>query len=241
MFSYRGVFFITFVLLFCKSSSKLAPDYIKPCPGLKSECLKKNIQETIPYFVKGIPSLGINSTDPLFGEPVELDLPGGLKIKFSDGVIKGFRKCIVEHVKYEGLEAQLNLRCGLSLKGKYKASGRVLIFAINGDGDARIKSPNVSFSCKIKFEDRTREGVIYREIKDYKTTYSYDDKVSFQFTNLFKGSPELSATVLTFINENWKQVLDEFGKPITDKIVEIVFDIIKKFFQVIPRDELYVS
>ncbi|CAH2238702.1 protein takeout-like [Pararge aegeria] len=241
MFRYKDLTLIAFVILFCESSSKSAPDYIKPCPGLKSECLKKNIQETIPHFVKGIPSLGINSTDPLFGDPVHLDLAGGLKIEFNDGVIKGFRKCVVEHVKYEGLEAQLNLRCSLSLKGKYKATGRVLIFAINGEGDARIKTPNVAFSCKITFEDVTRDGVIYREIKDYKASYSYDDKVNFQFTNLFKGNPELSDTVLTFINENWKQVLDEFGKPITDTIVSMVFNIIKKFFHSIPRDELYVS
>ncbi|XP_069357974.1 protein takeout-like [Maniola hyperantus] len=240
MFRYKGEFLIVFVVLFYESSSRLAPDYIKPCPGLKSECLKRNIQETIPHFVKGIQSLGINSTDPLYGDPVQLDLPGGLKIEFNDGIIKGFRKCIVEHVKYEGLEAQLNLRCNLSLKGKYKATGRVLIFAINGEGDARIKTPNVAFSCKIRFEDRTHDGLIYREIKDYKVSYSYDDKVSFQFTNLFKGNPELSETVLTFLNENWKQVLDEFGKPITDTIVRIVFNVIKKFFRAIPRDELYV-
>lgn len=42
--------------------------------------------------------------------------------------------------RYEGMNAQLNLRCNLILKGKYKANGRVLLFPINGEGDARIKT-----------------------------------------------------------------------------------------------------
>lgn len=78
---------------------KFTASYIVPCPGLKSDCLKKTIQETLPQFVKGIPSLGIDSLDPLHEERVDLELPGGLKIQFTEGVVTGLRKCTVEKVK----------------------------------------------------------------------------------------------------------------------------------------------
>lgn len=74
-------------------------DYITPCVGLKPACLKKNIQETIPRFVKGIPSLGVNSTDPLTYDYVNVELPGGLKIEFKDGVLKGLRNCLVNDAR----------------------------------------------------------------------------------------------------------------------------------------------
>lgn len=31
------------------------------------------------------------------------------------------------------------MHCNLTIKGVYKASGRILIVSINGDGDAKIK------------------------------------------------------------------------------------------------------
>lgn len=42
--------------------------------------------------------------------------------------------------RYDGLDATLVFNCNILLKGKYKATGRVLIFQINGDGDAKIKT-----------------------------------------------------------------------------------------------------
>ena len=47
-------------------------------------------------------------------------------------------------------------------------------------------------------------------------------------------------TVLAFLNQNWKQVVEEFGKPIIDTIIQISFNVIKKFLSVVPRDELFV-
>ncbi|XP_047509537.1 protein takeout-like [Pieris napi] len=231
-----------FIITLCNyATAKVAPDYIKPCPGLKTECLKPNILETIPLFVKGIPSLGINSSDPLHQEKVDLELPGGLQIHFRDGLLTGFRKCVVETVSYLDLEADLSLRCNLTVKGKYSATGRILIVSINGDGDAKIKTPNIQFESKLIFQDVVRDGVEYRVVKDYKVKYQFGEKVTFAFTNLFKGNPQLSETVLLFLNENWKQVVDEFGKPVVDTIIKATFDNIKRFFDKIPKNELFVD
>lgn len=51
--------------------------------------------------MKGIPSLGIPSMDPLNQDQdkISLDLPGNFKIEMTDGTVSGFRKCIVEDVR----------------------------------------------------------------------------------------------------------------------------------------------
>lgn len=66
---------------------------------MKSDCLKKTIQEVIPSFSKGEPSLGIESIDPLKTEHISLNLPGGFKVELSDGVVTGYRKCKIDDVK----------------------------------------------------------------------------------------------------------------------------------------------
>ncbi|XP_063538413.1 uncharacterized protein LOC134747720 [Cydia strobilella] len=73
--------------------------------------------------------------------------------------------------------------------------------------------------------------------KGYQYTIDHG-QASFNMTNLFKGNPELSNTVLTFINENWRLIADEFGKPITDFATETVVRSIEKFFLAVPIEEL---
>lgn len=45
-------------------------------------------------------------------------------------------------------------------------------------------------------------------------------------------------TVLKFLNENWKLVAEEFGKPIVDYAVELALRTVEKFFLRVPYEEL---
>lgn len=45
-------------------------------------------------------------------------------------------------------------------------------------------------------------------------------------------------TVLNFLNENWKTVAEEFGKPIVDYSVNLAITTIEKFFLAVPYEEL---
>lgn len=48
----------------------------------------------------------------------------------------------------------------------------------------------------------------------------------------------LGNTVLSFLNENWRTVSEEFGKPIVDYAVELAIKTIEKFFLAVPYEEL---
>lgn len=45
-------------------------------------------------------------------------------------------------------------------------------------------------------------------------------------------------TVLQFLNENWRTVTEEFGKPVVDYAMNVTVATAKKFFQAVPYDEL---
>lgn len=51
----------------------------------------------------------------------------------------------------------------------------------------------------------------------------------------------IGQTVLAFMNENWKQLIQEFAKPIEDVFIRIAKDAIAKFFSSIPKSELISS
>ncbi|VVC91419.1 circadian clock-controlled protein daywake-like [Leptidea sinapis] len=220
--------------------AKLAPDFIHPCNQTTKECLVKATQDAIPDFVKGIPDLGLPSLDPFVIDKLAIPL-NGLKVTFYQGKVTGFRNCIVDNVisELEKRHFVLEFHCNLTIKGQYDAVGQILVFPINGEGDAKVKLTNLRMKVDINTKYiKDNKGVNHFSIKNYKYTFDYGDKVTFDLQNLFKESKELSNTVLTFLNENWKTVAEEFGKPIVDYAVELAIRTIEKFFLVVPYEEL---
>ncbi|XP_032516683.2 circadian clock-controlled protein daywake-like [Danaus plexippus] len=232
---------LLFVILFCGwGNAKLAPDFIHPCNATTRECLVKATQDAIPEFVKGIPSLNLESLDPFVIEKLSIPL-NGLKVTFYKGKVSGFRNCIVDDVVSE-LEKRhfvLEFHCNLTIKGQYDAIGKILLFPINGEGDAKVKLVNLRMKVDINTKYiKDDNNVNHFALKNYKYTFDYGDRVYFDLKNLFKESKELSQTVLNFLNENWKTVAEEFGKPIVDYAVDLAIRTIEKFFLAVPYEEL---
>ncbi|CAG9787831.1 unnamed protein product [Diatraea saccharalis] len=220
--------------------TKLAPDFIRPCNNTSSECLVKATQDAIPEFVKGLPDLGVPPLDPFTIDKLSIPL-NGLKVTFYKGKVSGFRKCIVDNIisELENRLFVLQFHCNLTIKGRYDAVGKILLFPINGEGDAKIKLTNLRMKVDINTKYvKDKNGVDHFGVKSYKYTFDYGDKVTFDLQNLFKESKQLSDTVLAFLNDNWKTVAEEFGKPIVDYAVDLAIRTIEKFFVAVPYSEL---
>lgn len=222
------------------SSARLAPDFIHPCNNTESACLIQSTQDAIPEFSKGIPLLGVPPLDPFVIDELPIQLPG-VKVTFLDGKVTGLRKCQVLNVAAY-LERNifiLEIRCNITIKGKYTAVGRLLLFPINGEGDSKIKIVNsvIKLNIKTKYFKDT-EGRDHFGIRNYRYTFDYGDRVHYTINNLFKGNPELSNTVLQFLNENWRVVTEEFGQPVVDYAMNVTIETAKKFFTAVPYDEL---
>lgn len=232
---------VLLVVCVCQNGeAKLAPDYIHPCNETSRACLVKATQDAIPDFVKGIPELGVPSLDPFVIEKLAIPL-NGLKVTFYQGKVSGFRKCIVDNVisELEKRHFVLDFHCNLTIKGQYDAVGQLLLFTIDGGGDAKIKLTNLRMTVDINTKYiKDKKGINYFALRNYKYDFDYGDRVTFDLKNLFKGSQELSNTVLVFLNENWRTVAQEFGKPIVDYAVDLALRTIEKFFLAVPYEEL---
>ncbi|GBP47827.1 Circadian clock-controlled protein [Eumeta japonica] len=133
----------------------------------------------------------------------------------------------------------LRFHCNITIKGQYTAIGRFLVFQIDGEGDAKIKLTNLNMTVDINTKYvKGEDSKWHFALKDYSYTFDYGDKMTFMLSNLFKQSKELTDTVLMFLNENWRIVAEEFGKPIVDYSVDLAIRTIEKFFLVVPYEEL---
>lgn len=59
------------------------------------------------------------------------------------------------------------------------------------------------------------------------------------FENLFNGNKLLSDTTNTFLNENWKAILDELKLPLRKSIGKTLYEIIGNVFDSIPYEEVF--
>ncbi|CAH0587053.1 unnamed protein product [Chrysodeixis includens] len=212
--------------------------FTRPCHDTSPECLKVTVQAGLPIIALGVPELGIERLDPYILKKLNLKLPGGLAIQFGHGFAKGLKSCIVDYARFEEDTFETQLHCNLTIKGKYRSSGRLLLFPIDGDGDTTILCKNLKLHSVIRLGSKVKsDGLKYFDIKSSSIDHSYDGQVSYIMTNLFRGSPEISQALLNFMNSNWKLVADEFGTPIVDFGTSAVMRNVRRLLEVVPIEE----
>lgn len=218
------------------------PKYIHPCDILTDECLTKSTIDAIPGLVKGVPEVGIPVLDPLkITENISMTLPGNLKMTFKNGRIIGLGSCLPNKVssRREKRTFTMDMHCNLTIKGQYSLKGRLLLFNLDTDGNAKIKILNQHIRLDV-FQKvvKNPNGEVHYKIDNYKYKADYGDDLKLNLTNLFRHSPEISANILEVINSNSKLVASEFGGPILDYAIDYAVNVTKKFFEAYTYDQI---
>ncbi|XP_075975630.1 protein takeout-like [Anticarsia gemmatalis] len=228
---------IAVIFLVFSESRGLSIAYQRPCRDLSPECLKNTLQSVIPIFASGSQDLGLEPLDPYKLERLNLTL-SGITIHFSQGYAKGLKTCVVDFARLEDNILETQLHCNLTIRGKYRSSGSLLMFPIDGDGISTITCDNLKLHSILKFGSKEKNGRTYVEVESSVVNHAYDGRVKYDMTNLFKGNPGMSRAVLNFMNRNWRMVAEEFGTPIVDYGVKSIMKNVRRFFNVLSLDEL---
>ncbi|XP_050341962.1 circadian clock-controlled protein daywake-like [Nymphalis io] len=232
-------YLIAFAVLvgFChvRTEDDFLPEYIHPCNLKEKEfekCVKQQIEESLPYFSKGIPELGVTSVDPVNLDDISID-GNGLKLKFNKAQMHGLSHTKLTKLKVElGQDEEkfnLGIIANLSLTAKYNADGKILILPIKGDGDAVITCKNIEVEINSKFNHiKSSKGIHFKLVTP---NYKYDiQSTTFKLDNLFNGNKQLADATLKFANENWRQLMDDLAPPVVKQIVKTIIKTINKFF-----------
>lgn len=138
--------------------------------------------------------------------------------------------------KYE-IYAKLPL---VTLQGDYKINGRVLILPIQGDGKSLLSFENVDIGIKYKPKIVTKNGKEFIQTDKFKLEFD-TAKFSLHFSNLFNGDKALGDNMNKFLNENWRDILNELNPSITSALEQILEAIINRIFGKVPYRELYLN
>ncbi|CAB3233706.1 unnamed protein product [Arctia plantaginis] len=218
------------------------PDYIHPCSESTDECFTKATLDAIPGIVKGIPEAGIPPLDPLLMDRnISMTLPGNLKMTFINAKLIGLSTCIPDKVSSRRKIRTFifDIHCNFTIRGEYSLNGRLLLFNLDTDGQAKIKIYNqrihLEVAERVLINDKN-EG--HYKINSYKYKADYGTDLKLNLTNLIRGNPLFSAQVLQVLNADSQVLAKDFGGPILDYAIDYMMNVTQKFFNTYTYDQI---
>lgn len=222
------------------------PSYIQICDiddANLTQCVREQIEASLPHFTKGVPELNVPSLDPVYLDDIKID-GSGLTLTFTEAAMHGLSNSVLTDLKInigeKDEEFTLTFKGNMSLTAKYEVDGRILILPIKGKGDALVFAQGVEVLIHSKFmHTKNSKG---EHLKLVTPTYKYDiERTTFNLENLFNGNKQLADTTLQFANQNWRQLMDELAPPAIKQIVVTCVKAINKFFSNIPVTKLIIG
>ncbi|XP_077290330.1 circadian clock-controlled protein daywake-like [Arctopsyche grandis] len=220
-------------------------EYIDICyrddPNL-NQCLTKEANKILKKFSKGVPEIGIVSTDPFFIGDVDVipEKSSSLSLKQKNSVLKGIKNANIIDLQIDPIQKTGFIRgvVNVTLNSKYVVNGRLLLFPITGDGDMSIKITN--FDIQIKWNWFTfigQDGKEYSQFKHYTSKYDYEN-VKFKLNGLFNNDKVLGDAMNSILNQNSREIMADLGGPTINIIIKRLAKLVKTFFSQVPYDEL---
>lgn len=237
------------VVCFSSCFAKLPAD-IELCKAEDVQCIARVTTGIIQSNPKGRSDLGIPPLDPFRINSLVISQGAtgalNLDLSFKNIDIVGFSNTKIDRAvgftkdphtsKFEMYASVPKL----SIRGKYKASGRILLLPITGDGDAVITMENVKLAAKYKPIINEKDGHQYLDIDKIKLRLE-PKKVSIRLTNLFNGDKTLGENMNAFLNENWRDVWTELAPSIDTAIAEVCKSIMVNLFKKFSYDGIYAD
>ncbi|XP_028160356.1 uncharacterized protein LOC114352813 [Ostrinia furnacalis] len=244
MYVKKSLVVLCTVLVF---SSAAFVDNIPKCSIKDSDCQRQSLQYVIREASKtGIPEVQIAPFDPLeLQQGIDIPIQDIVQLHFSDGVVKGLGKCLVNDfvTKIEQGQASLDITCNITVKGHYKANSSSPVIksllggeSVHGDGRAKVKIEKLNLKFDFNFYVEKRDGETYFKRKGEKVNYKYDvlGQVQFAADHLYLGERDASELLTNMLNQNWRLVMQSVGNNIMKGAMGTVEKFLRNFYDNIP-------
>ncbi|XP_049851972.1 protein takeout-like [Schistocerca gregaria] len=225
-------------------ASRKLPPYIKPCSRNDihlDECALDSARTALPDIIKGDRRYGLQPLDPLRLTEVLLEQGRGLSLALRDVDVIGLHATDINSVRLEIPTHTLKINLSVphvEIVGNYEIQGKVLVVPITGKGKANITLDGVHAFYTFKHDlFRKSDGKQYIRDKEHTLRVTAANGGA-HFENLFNGDKKLGDSVNKFINENWRDVMQEIRAPIEETIIQVVKRILTSFANVVPYDEI---
>ncbi|CAG9859275.1 unnamed protein product [Phyllotreta striolata] len=244
----RGSLLIFLVLCFLEATSTFKiPSYIKPCsrsaPDFEQCCLT-NGRAALPFILKGDKKWGIPRMLPLGIPRINVNAGNNFNILLTDVLVYGLDSADLKQVKIDTKNKKIMLKVNipsLELKGNYIIDGKIMVLPIKGNGTIEISAKGGKYSYNMEYGLQNIKGEEYLLLTDKDKLDFKLDGLRFKLNNLFDGDQKLGDQMNNFLNENWEEVLNEFGLPISETVRSIGRSIASAYFRKSPYNELILE
>lgn len=238
------------VLALCGAAlaAKLPPDF-KSCSVKSadfSKCLTKAIQGAVIKLRDGEKTLGLPTIAPLHVDALTLDLgqgPISLVLDVKDLDVKGLELSEVKSAELNTKTKTLVVKAftkGLRLDFQYKAKGKILVVAVQGDGPAFFEFDDIESTLTITAEEVEKKGKKYWKVNAFDVDIS-PNGMRCHFHELLKGNKAVSEQVNNVLNTEWKQFYQQIKKPAQEAFGEIFKAMAMRVFDRVPIGDIYLD
>ncbi|XP_039278064.1 protein takeout-like [Nilaparvata lugens] len=247
---YRTLIFsclVTFCLINGSSSIRL-PQYIKPCKidATLDDCALKSGRIAIPKLVNGDRKYKIPKLDPFQVKSFIMDHGSkqiGLKLEMFNSLLIGLK-----HIKFTASRMDMKKRHiewdlivpKLEVFGEYKVDGKIFVLPIAGNGNGSMTLINLNATFIVDFDKEKRNGKDYIKIMSNRIKFDCS-RLYFKLDHLLNRNKLLGDNLNQFLDENWREVLNELEDSIATPISEISTAILKGIVNDIPFDEVFLK
>lgn len=225
------------------------PSDLPRCTAGDVDCLTGAMNYYIQHSAQGIPSVGIESWDPLFVPTINIiqstSSPVNIKLNCKNVNILGYSH--LQFSKIVGFERNpkkskfelYGIVPRLSFVGDYSINGNILIFPIVGNGLMNMTLDNIEFHLKLKTKVEERDGEDYLHINKVNVNFN-TSRIHIKFDNLFNGDQVLTETTNSFLNDNWRDMYAELRPALQNTIATINRDMIQSVMDKFPYSHLWL-
>uniref|UniRef100_U5ETV6 Putative hemolymph juvenile hormone binding protein n=1 Tax=Corethrella appendiculata TaxID=1370023 RepID=U5ETV6_9DIPT len=237
------IIFNIFLEVFCVDF----PNDIHRCHIGDNNCVTNEFNRVFQNFENGHIGLNLKSLDPLKIEKMDIvqggDSPVNIVLNFTNVDFNGLRKAKVHSISGfvsnpKKMEVRLKAPV-LSLIGNYKINGRVLILPIAGVGKSNMTMENIEIQLRWIGKLIEKKDKKFYNIDKFRASF---DTTLFimNFSNLFNGDRALGDNMNKFLNENWKDILNEVKPSIVTAFAKIFKNLVNNVFETFPYNELFI-
>ncbi|KAK9874758.1 hypothetical protein WA026_005568 [Henosepilachna vigintioctopunctata] len=235
------IYFVIYV------DSKELPIYMRHlrCPLTHDfkECFIEKGTAAIPLIAKGDPEYNLPKMNPFEIPIVRLLESPSMALNLTNLKVYG-----LEELKIIDIEVDLKRRMfkttlsgqNVTVVGEYSVDGKILIMPIKTKGLFSMYLKNgVYIATKIDHIEHKSDDIYYRPVFD-PLEYNFE-KVEFRLDSLFGQNEDIGNQVNKYLNNNWENLMAEFGPQIARILSKIITDIFDNLAAVVPVKYIFLD
>jgi len=211
-------------------------------------CLVDTMEALRGQMSVGFPELGLGPSDPMTIKNIKfLSKPGfgntvTINADFSNVEVRGLSNFITEDIHADLVDRTLKIKIRvpvITIRGNYKAKGRVLVLELDGAGDFNAVLKDATGEGFGRIVERKRKGKNNQTLSVKDTNIDFEiPGVEVELFNLFDGQyPALATQANNFINEHSQAIIEAVKPQIKHEVTRLFQKVMAKAFSRLPVKE----